>query len=259
MRRSAAHFLAKFTLIAGAFVLLPMASTVSAQAQPSSGPVQPTAVLELFTSQGCSSCPAADALMKTYTNRSDVIALSFAVDYWDYLGWKDTLASPKFSARQRMYAKQRGDGRIYTPQMVINGQTHALGSSAADIDQTIAASAAQFARSRIPLVVRTEAGQLVIEAGEATDGSAARDANIWLALIQREVEIPVKAGENRGRTITYYNVVRELTPVGMWSGKAITVRLDREAIALPGAASCAVLLQSGKAGPIIGAAMLGKL
>ena len=84
------------------------------------------------------------------------------------------------------------------------------------------------------------------------------DANIWLAMIQPEGEIPVRAGENRGKTLKYYNVVREITPIGMWGGKAMTVRLDREAIAQPGADTCAVLLQS-KSGQIIGAAMLGKL
>jgi hypothetical protein len=86
-------------------------------------------VLELFTSQGCSSCPAADALFKAYAARRDIVALSMPVDYWDYLGWKDTLGSPKFSRRQRDYAKQRGDGQVYTPQVVVNGRTHVVGSS----------------------------------------------------------------------------------------------------------------------------------
>ncbi len=256
MRRALASLSAKTALIAGVLCSWPAASDAVAQTTP--GPA-PKAILELFTSQGCSSCPPADALMQSYANRGDVIALSFSVDYWDYLGWKDTLANPKNSARQRAYAKQRGDGRIYTPQMVVNGQTHTLGSSAQEIDQAIDASAAQFAKHRIPVVVRSEAGQLIIETGNAPDGAGIKDANIWLALIQREVSIPVKGGENHGRTITYYNVVREMTPVGMWSGKAMTIRLDREAILQPGAGSCAVLIQSGKAGPIIGAAMLAKL
>ena len=262
VKRAAATLIAKAGLLASSLWLSSLTAPAAAQ-EPARGPVAGQvgirAVLELYTSQGCSSCPPADALLQSYTARKDVVALTLPVDYWDYLGWKDTLASPKFSDRQRLYAKRRGDGRIYTPQVVINGETHVVGSSARDIDQAIAAAEAGFVRSSIPIQVRLEKGQLVIDTGNAPEGSAVKDANVWLAAIQREVEIPVRSGENRGRTLKFYNVVRELTPIGMWNGKAATIRLDRDAIAQPGVESFAVLLQSGKAGPIVGAAMLGKL
>lgn len=218
----------------------------------------PIAVLELYTSQGCSSCPPADALLQTYAAKKDIIALTLPVDYWDYLGWKDTLANGKFSARQRAYAKHRGDGRIYTPQLVINGVTHTNGGGAKEIEAAIAAGASQFANSRVPVQVRRENGKLVIETGSAPDASTHKDGNIWLAMIQREAEVAIKTGENRGKSLKYYNVVRELMPVGMWNGQPMTIRLDKDTIAQPGADGCAVLLQHGKAGPILGAAILGK-
>ena len=265
MSRAVTCQVASMTLITGALWFLTgsalpaIAQTVATPSQSTAAPQNSVkAVLELYTSQGCSSCPPADALLRSYVARQDVIALSFPVDYWDYLGWKDTFAKAKFTERQRAYGRQRGDGKIYTPQMVVDGLAHTIGSSSSEIDQAIGANAAKFARSRVPVVMRSEGGQLIIEAGNAPDGSELREANIWLAMVQPEGEIPVRAGENRGRTLKYYNVVRELTPVGMWSGKAMTVRLDRESIAQPGAESSAVLLQS-KSGQIIGAAMLKKL
>ena len=265
MNRAATCLGASATMLTAAFWFLAaatlpaIAQSAAVQGQGSSAAQKaPKAVLELFTSQGCSSCPAADALLKSYVARPDVIALSFAVDYWDYLGWKDTFAKAKFTERQRVYGRQRGDGKIYTPQMVVNGLTHTIGSSAREIDQAIEVNTAKFVRSRVPVLMRSEAGQLIIEAGNAPEGSDLKDANIWLAMVQPEGEIPVRGGENGGKMLKYYNVVRELTPVGMWGGKAMTVRLDRETIAQPGAESCAVLLQS-RSGQIIGAAMLAKL
>lgn len=227
------------------------ASAEGAAAAPTQGA---KTVLELFTSQGCSSCPPADALLHKYAQRSDVIALSMPVDYWDYLGWKDTFASPKNTARQKAYAKVRGDGRVYTPQVVVNGVTHAVGSSAREIDAAIKETAAKLP-GRVPVSVRVEGNHLVVEAGE---GSAVpgEDATIWLAVIQKEGEVPVSAGENRGKSLKYLNIVRELTPIGMWNGKPAHFELMKDAVKLPDTQSCAVLVQSGKAGPIIGAAML---
>lgn len=219
----------------------------------------PRAVLELFTSQGCSSCPPADTLLQTYAAKDDLVALTFPVDYWDYLGWKDTLASPKFSARQRHYAKSRGDGRIYTPQLVINGVAHTNGAISKEIDAAIAAHAEAFAKIRVPVQVKLEGGQLVIETGAAPNGSPRKDADIWLVMVKREAAVPIKSGENHGKMLKYFNVVRDMTAVGMWSGQASTIRLNRESIMQPGADACAVLIQSGKAGPLLGAAFLGKL
>lgn len=253
--------LAKFAVLAGSIWAGPMIGGASAQGSTAAAPSHagPKAVLELFTSQGCSSCPPADALMQNFAARKDLVALTFHVDYWDYLGWKDTLANPKFSSRQRSYAKHRGDGRIYTPQMVINGAAHSLGSSEKDIDNAIAEHEVTFAKSRVSVQMRMETGQIVIETGGAPEGSAIKDANIWLAMVQREVLVQVRSGENRGQLLKYYNIVRELTPIGMWSGQAMTIRLDRDTVLQPGAEGCAVLIQSGKAGRIIGAAQINKM
>jgi hypothetical protein len=251
-------------LATGLAVLASLSAPVSAQsiAAAAATPTEPhfKAVLELFTSQGCSSCPPADALLHDYAERKDVVALTMPVDYWDYLGWKDTLANPKFSARQRAYAKDRGDGRIYTPQMVINGVIHVNGSSREDIENAIQRAAPHFEKTRVPLSIKKDgSGHVIIHAGDAPEGSDIREATIWLAVIQREVEIPVRAGENHGKTLKYANVVRELIPIGMWNGEAAQFQLDRETILQPGAGSCAIIVQTGKAGPIIGAAMLPKL
>ena len=234
-----------------------LAGAQDTSARPSGAPAK--AVLELYTSQGCNSCPPADALLGIYAKRDDLVALTLPVDYWDYLGWKDTFASPKFTARQRAYAKERGDGRIYTPQIVVNGIAHVLGRSAADIDRAIAETSARFAASRVPITTRIEGARIVIEAGDAALASGAREATIWLAVLQKEAEVPVRSGENRGKSLKYYNIVRELTTVGMWKGKAERFELARDAVKLPDTQSGAVLIQSGTAGPIIGASMLPTL
>lgn len=220
---------------------------------------RPRAVLELFTSQGCSSCPAADALLGKYAADKNVIALSFPVDYWDYLGWKDTLAKPKFSARQKYYAKERGDGRVYTPQVVINGRTHAVGSSADAINAAIDSTAKEFAASRVPVKIVLGHKHLVVETGDAPAGSAVREATIWLAMVHPEADIKIERGENRGKMVKYINVVRELNPIGVWTGKAASYEISREAVAEPGNEMCVVLVQVGKAGPIIGAASVAGL
>jgi len=215
---------------------------------------QRRAVVELYTSQGCSSCPAADALLQRLSERDDVVALSLSVDYWDYLGWKDTLASPKFSERQRAYAKARGDGAIYTPQMVVNGLAHVNGSNEGQITRAIEKTAKSIAY--VPIQLSEDKGKLIVEAAAASHGAPVKDATLWLAVIAKSVQVPIARGENQGQTFTYYNVVRDMMPIGMWSGKALTVQLERSSFMRPGTERCAVLLQQGHAGPIIGAALM---
>ncbi len=224
------------------------------------GVARPQAVLELFTSQGCSSCPTADALFESYAKRTDVLALSFSVDYWDYLGWKDTLGSAKFTQRQRAYAKTRGDGQIYTPQMIINGTAHSVGGKKADIERAVATAAASSA-PRVPVTMRIDEHHMQIEAGVADSGKAgadkpAGDATLWLVTVAKKVAVPVSCGENAGKTLTYFNVVREMTPIGMWSGQAMSVRLDHRTIARGDSDAYAVILQEGHGGRILGAALL---
>ena len=227
----------------------------TALAQSATGQSRITSVVELFTSQGCSSCPTADALMEAYAKRANILALSFSVDYWDYLGWKDTLASPKFTKRQRQYAGARGDGQVYTPQMVINGTAHVVGSNKAAIDAALAAGP-RDASEQVSLKLQGQGQHLVIDCEGRSGNSAVKDATLWLLHVTRRVEVPIKRGENSGKTIAYFNVVREMVPVGMWSGQPLTVRLERHAIAQPGAELYAVLLQQGQAGPIVGAASI---
>ena len=225
-------------------------------AVPSKALTEPTAVIELFTSQGCSSCPTADAVMAQLAKRDDIIALSLSVDYWDYLGWKDTLANPKFSERQRAYGKARGDGKIYTPQLVVNGMTHVNGSDEGEIGRLIDKTAKTLSASRVPIRLSQDKDKLVVEAGAAPPGTTPKEATLWLAVIAKTVTVPIERGENQGKTITYNNVVRELIPIGMWNGKAMTVQLERHSFMQPGTDRCAVILQQGHAGPIVGAALM---
>ena len=219
---------------------------------------EPKTVIELFTSQGCSSCPNADALLARLAARDDVIALSLPVDYWDYLGWKDTLASPKFSERQRAYATTRGDGKIYTPQAVVNGLVHVNGADEGSIGRSIEKTGKTVAASLVPIRLSESKDRLVVETGPTQPSMPAKEATLWLAVIASSVTVPITRGENQGKTITYNNVVRELIPIGMWNGKPMTVQLERHSFMRPGADRCAVLLQQGKAGPIVGSALLAQ-
>jgi len=213
----------------------------------------PKAVVELFTSKGCSSCPAADAVIgRVVAKRHDVVALTLSTDIWDYLGWKDTLSSPRFGERHKAYAKAFKD-MLYTPQAVINGAVHINGADEALINRKID----NLPGPRVPIRVWEEAGKLHIEAA-GSENASGKSATLWLAVVADQVTVPIKRGENGGKTLTYYNVVREITPVGMWTGKTMSVQFERASIARPDTNRCAVLLQEGQGGPIIGAAMLDK-
>lgn len=245
------------TLMTGiALLAVPVAAQAQVQEAASSVEpgVTPKAVVELFTSQGCSSCPAADAVIgRVVAKRKDVVALTLSTDIWDYLGWKDTLSSPKFGERQKAYAKTFKD-MIYTPQAVINGAVHVNGADEALLNRKIDNA---HAAPHVPIRVWEEGNKLHIEAAGA-DTTTAKNATLWLAVIADKVTVPVTRGENSGKTLTYYNVVREITPVGMWTGKAMNVQFERTSIARTDTNRCAVLLQEGHGGPIIGAALLEK-
>ena len=226
----------------------------SADARPG-GP--PRAVIEMYTSQGCSDCPAADALLKQYIDRKNIVGLTMPVDYWDYLGWKDTLAGARNAERQRQYAERFGIGTVYTPQAVVNGALEVIGSSESEIDRAINATETALASSRVPVHFWHYGNSIIIEAGAAAHDAEPKEATIWLAVIQKSAQVEVKAGENAGKTLTYYNVVRELTPVGVWNGRPATIRLARAAVMRPETEELVVLIQEADAGPIIGAARLG--
>jgi hypothetical protein len=193
-------------------------------------------------------------LLARLAGRDDIVALSLSVDYWDYLGWKDTLANAKFSERQRAYARARGDGKIYTPQAVVNGTAHVNGSDEAQIASIVDKTAKTSFQASVRLAQEKE--RLLIEVGATAPGAGSKEATLWLAVISNAVTVQIARGENQGKTVTYRNVVRELIPIGIWNGKPMTVQLDRDSFMRPGADGCAALLQQGKAGPIVGAALL---
>ena len=210
-------------------------------------------VLELFTSQGCSSCPAADALLESYTKREDVIALSVPVDYWDRLGWKDTFASRDHTRRQQDYASARGDGQVYTPQVVVSGTAHVVGSSRSSIDSAIAAAKRAVRDSHVPLRVHVEEDTLVVEVGSAPADAAISSARLLLAIVQDAGTVSIRRGENANRTVTYHNIVRSLKAIGAWQGTPSTFRVAKSEFSVAGAQSLVVLLQNGT-GPILNAA-----
>ena len=219
----------------------------------------PKVVLELFTSQGCSSCPSADSLLGELAEaRDDVVALSFHVDYWDYIGWEDRFATAEMTARQKAYSRALGIAYVYTPQLVIDGARHVVGSNRNEVKNAIAVSKAAKAR-RVPVTLTPRAAdRLTVEIGDA-DGYYG-DAMVWLVSVDRQHTTSVEAGENRGRTLVNYNVVRDYRPIGRWIGNAMTIELGPDDLAgLPDGVSdgCAVLVQGNQGeGRIMGAELV---
>lgn len=222
------------------------------------GDATPLAVVELFTSQGCSSCPAADKVLGELAGRPGIVALSLPVDYWDYLGWRDTLAEHAFTERQRAYAAARGDGQVYTPQVVVNGMVHAVGSRMAEIEAAVETSRQKLGAAVTSFVVKYEGEAIVVEVGAAPAGSAVNDGRILMAVTERQVPVEITKGENRGKTIVYHNVVRKLAEVGRWTGAAQSMRLEKADLMPAGTDGCVALLQEGAAGPILAAAQLAE-
>ncbi len=221
---------------------------------------EPRAVIELFTSQGCSSCPAADKLIGELARDSSVIALTLSVDYWDYLGWKDTLALHGHSNRQRAYAEARGDREIYTPQVVVNGVKHVLGSDRGAIDRAIAQTRSSASPLTVPVTVSVADGKVSVNV-PAAQGEQ-KGGEVWLCPVSGKVAVTIVRGENRGRTITYSNVVRRWVKLGDWNGQAQSfampvANLGGGDYALADIDRVAVVVQSGgaaKPGLMLGAA-----
>lgn len=211
----------------------------------------PRAVLELYTSQGCSSCPPADELFAKIANDPDLIALSLPVDYWDRLGWKDTFAKHAFTQRQYAYAEGRGDKRVYTPQAVINGIAHVVGSQRSAIDAAVAQTTSSL---KVPLEVKQDGKALAVSVG-AAQSEQAQPAQIILMPYFAARDVAIGRGENARRTVTYTNIVRDIVVLADWNGDPIarTIPLDD----LKGYDGAVVLLQAGSPGnpgAILGAA-----
>jgi hypothetical protein len=216
-------------------------------------------IIELFTSQGCSSCPPADALMAEFKVIPRVVAMSFNVDYWDYLGWRDTLANPAYSQRQYSYAKTRGDMDVYTPQIIVDGTTHFVGSNKAVIKAAIDRSLTGNRSSWVPMTIEGAGKEIAISVEAVRDGMQAQDATVWFMGIAPEITVNIERGENAGREMVYHNVVRKLVPAGMWHGEAISLTLPRDDLMAECCKGCVALLQTRSVGPVIGCATWGTI
>ena len=223
---------------------------------------RPRAVLELYTSQGCSSCPPADTYLSEIADRTDVIALTFAVDYWDYLGWKDTLADPANGKRQKAYAAVRGDRQVYTPQMVVNGGAHVVGSDRQGIERAVSSSNGQHGAMTLPVTIEVKGDTVTIQLPAAANGIATADtpAQVFLLGVVNRAPVTISRGENRGHTMVYRNVVRSMTPVGEWTGTAQSFTISRRDRIAAGCERAVVLVQAGTArrpATVLGAAVAG--
>jgi hypothetical protein len=217
----------------------------------------PRAVVELFTSQGCSSCPPADKIIGELAKDPSVIALSMPIDYWDYLGWKDTLADARFSARQKAYSQMRGDREVYTPQVVVNGSVHVIGSDRAGIESAIGATKTADGVMSVPVTMTLAGKQITVSVAASAKGATAEHGEVWIGSISKSVPISIGRGENRGREVTYHNVVRNLLKVGDWNGSAGSWTVPLENISHEGVDAAVVYVQDGnreKPGPMLGAA-----
>ena len=211
-------------------------------------------VIELFTSQGCSSCPPADELLGTLADRDDIIALSLPVDYWDYLGWKDSFATSQNTARQKSYAHARGDRSIYTPQIVVNGVRDIVGSDAGELDAALKSSGSQIVDLDVTM------GPRAIDVAVPADPTGQRRHGVvWLAGFSGAEPVTIGRGENAGRKVVYHNVVRTLVRIGDWDGQPTHLKVDRVKVWKKDMDGCAVIIQEdvyGGTGPVLAAALV---
>lgn len=239
-----------------AFALPVLAAATSVMASPSVAQASNlTGVVELFTSQGCSSCPPADAELARLAQQKDVLALSYHVDYWNYRGWADTLSSAASTKRQYGYARTLRRKNVYTPQAVINGQDHANGADDAAISAVLSKLSAIGAGMTVDVTANMDDEGLNISVGPGSG-----KADIVAIYFDEVTTVEIKRGENAGRTITYHHSVRDMETVGMWNGEAVSLKLPASVISAYPGRSCAILLQvvskDGSPGRILGAAKI---
>ncbi|PBB91212.1 hypothetical protein CK215_18685 [Mesorhizobium sp. WSM3864] len=219
---------------------------------------KPLGVVELFTSQGCSSCPPADEFFAELAAKENVVALAYHVNYWDYLGWQDTLSNKENTERQYDYMRAFGSRSVYTPQAVINGRSHVNGANRKEIDGALVRMDRTGEGMRVGIKVSRTSDRVMIDAGDAGNGPT--DAHVVIVYFDPPQMVKIGQGENSGRNMTYWNAVSDIQIAGMWNGKAQRYELPMTEIAKKG--GCAVLLQSvgkdGVPGPILGAALIRK-
>lgn len=235
---------AYLSIIFGVLVALSTASNIANASN--KAPV----VVELFTSQGCESCPPAEAFLKELGQRNDIITLEYHIDYWDYIGWKDPFADPAYTQRQRDYAAVMGGRYVYTPQMVFNGKTHEVGSKKSNVNKEIASQQNQ-ANSVFPNIALTSQGHnLNLSISDQSDIHEAYD--IIMVGFDNEHITKVTRGENRGEDLVNTNVVRSMTKIGTWQGAAINTTTT----IFEGNGGCVVMLQHQKTREILSAASI---
>jgi hypothetical protein len=224
-------------------LLLALSSGGNAQ-EPAPPGARPT-VVELFTSQGCSSCPPADELLGELAGRSNVIALGFHVDYWDDIGWRDRYSMAEATRRQRDYVDALGLSSAFTPQIVIDGRESFVGSDRHRIEAALSRP-----REHVPVEVHIANGEMIVSLSELNDH---RSYDIEAAAYLPRATTPIGRGENSGRTLTDFDIVRQFRRLGVWEGKSATFRIRLDTF--PGEADrVAVLVQQSGHGPIVGAA-----
>jgi hypothetical protein len=229
--------------VAAAVALSPAALRAGEAASPT--------LVELFTSQGCSSCPPADAFVGELDKRNDVVALSLHVNYWDYIGWKDPFASAAATQRQRQYGRRLSRGTVYTPQIVVDGVLDAVGSDKRAVERAIA-NAQSTPRPRLDIgLARADDGGLVVSVpGAHFEGTA----TVWIARYDARRTTKVARGENAGRTLRNFNVVRDLSRIGSWDGRPLEIRLPMSSMTSGegGRDGCAIIVQVEGSGPVLG-------
>lgn len=215
----------------------------------------PKGVVELFTSQGCRSCPPADKALESLAKQGEVVALSYHVDYWNYLGWADTLATPDNTARQYAYARSMGRSGVYTPQAVINGRDHVAGGNIASINGKVDGLRDVGRGLTVPISAEKSGDEIEIQIGKG-EGKA----DVVMVYFRRQQAVDVLKGENKGRTFTYWNSVTDIQTVGMWHGKDMRITLPAKVMQSGKSDGCAVLLQSsspkGEPSAILGATVI---
>jgi hypothetical protein len=206
---------------------------------------RPVILVELFTSQGCSSCPPADEFLHKLAKRDDVIALSLHVDYWDYIGWKDVFADHRYTLRQHGYAQAGKRRSVYTPQMIIHGQDHVVGNHPMDVSDLIRTY--QKRAQPVALSVERQGTQVVIR---AKGGTGKGPMLVQMVRYEPRAMVDIRRGENAGRKLSYANVVREWNVIGEWDGRAPLEMKARARGKLP----MAIVVQHKGFGPVVAAA-----
>ena len=213
-------------------------------------------VVELFTSQGCSDCPAADRIVTELARRKDVIALSLPITYWDMLGWKDTLATEANTNRQKSYARVMNRSGIYTPQVIIDGSFDVVGNQRDKVMAAVANRAAEIAYDQpVNLTLAIASGRVEISIPAAARAKTKPLATIWVMRTLAQANVNVQQGENRNHQLVYANVVRELHRAGEWTGEAMKLDLPLT-LGKTKQDGIAVILQNRDYGQVLGAALI---